>query len=160
PPGPSPISFINPPSPLSQHLQSIVTAALNAVDATRVTAAALRDIAIDVNRPLRVVAAGKAAAGMAAAVHDALGAHVKEGLVTAPAGPPGWRAIAASHPEPSAASDAAGREALALADRTRRDDGLLLVALSGGASAMLAVPAAGLTIEDKAATTAVLLRAG
>ena len=38
----------------------------------------------------------------------------------------------------------------------RRD--LLLVCLSGGASAMLAVPAPGLSLDDKAATTRVLLR--
>ena len=49
---------------------------------------------------------------------------------------------------------------MALADQVRVDGGVLLVCLSGGASAMLAVPAEGLSIEDKAATTAVLLNAG
>ena len=68
--------------------------------------------------------------------------------------------VPATHPRPSAASEQAGRGALALAGDTREDDGVLLVCLSGGASAMLAVPAEGLTIDDKAATTAALLRAG
>jgi len=40
-----------------------------------------------------------------------------------------------------------------------RDD-LLLVLLSGGASALLPAPVAGVSLEEKAAATAVLLRAG
>jgi glycerate-2-kinase len=47
-----------------------------------------------------------------------------------------------------------------LADEAGRARGLLLVCLSGGASSMLAVPARGLTIEDKAAASSVLLHAG
>lgn len=111
---------------------------------------------------MRVVAAGKAAVGMASAVDDMLGRRLVSGLVTAHASGewPGWRVVPATHPRPSAASELAGRAALALADDTRREGGVLLVCLSGGASAMLAVPADGLTIDDKAATTALLLRAG
>jgi glycerate-2-kinase len=71
-----------------------------------------------------------------------------------------WRSFAATHPQPSEASEAAGRAALALADEARQDDGLLVVCLSGGASAMLAVPAGGLTIAHKVAVTDRLLRAG
>jgi len=101
---------------------------------------------------------------MAVAVHEALGPlHSGEGLVTAEASIEelgAWRAYPATHPRPSSASEAAGRAALTLADRTARDGGLLLVALSGGASAMLAVPADGLTIADKAAATDALLTAG
>jgi glycerate-2-kinase len=109
-----------------------------------------------------VVAAGKAAVGMARAVDDELGGRMAAGLLTAPASGevPGWQVLAATHPRPSAASEQAGRAALAMADATRRDGGLLLVCLSGGASAMLAVPADGLSIDDKSATTAALLRAG
>lgn len=112
--------------------------------------------------PLRVVAAGKAAIGMAQACASALGPRVSAGLITAPAHAvlPRWRAIAASHPTPSATSEEAGRFALELADATKCERGVLLVCLSGGASAMLAVPAEGLTIDDKAATTAALLAAG
>jgi glycerate 2-kinase len=73
---------------------------------------------------------------------------------------PGWQVLAATHPRPSAASEQAGRAALAMADATRRDGGILLVCLSGGASAMLAAPADGVSVDDKAATTATLLRAG
>jgi glycerate-2-kinase len=99
---------------------------------------------------------------MAGAVDDLLGARVTSGIVTANATKAwlGWRVIPATHPRPSAASEEAGRAALELADQTRREGGLLLVCLSGGASSMLASPAQGLTIEDKAATTGLLLRAG
>jgi glycerate 2-kinase len=109
-----------------------------------------------------VVAAGKAAIGMARAVDDELGGRMAAGLMTAAASAdvPGWQVLAATHPRPSAASEQAGRAALAMADATRRDGGLLLVCLSGGASAMLAAPADGLSIDDKSATTAALLRAG
>jgi hydroxypyruvate reductase len=73
---------------------------------------------------------------------------------------PRWRAFAATHPEPGEGSVAAGLAALELADRVRAANGLLLVCLSGGASAMLSAPAPGLTLADKAATTKHLLQAG
>ena len=54
---------------------------------------------------------------------------------------------------------AAAAEVAALARDLGRDD-LLLVLLSGGASALLPSPAEGVTLEDKARVTALLLRAG
>lgn len=116
--------------------------------------------ALDRVRGLRAIAAGKAAAGMARALDAALGPRIVEGLLTAESGPDRWQPVPGSHPRPSPASETAGRAALALADRARADGGLLIVGLSGGASSMLAVPAPGLTIDDKAATTGVLLAAG
>ena len=134
------------------------------MDARRVTATALTALRDSLPRDeaIRVVAAGKAAVGMGRAVDEVLDGRMATGLMTASASVDvrGWHVIAATHPRPSAASEQAGRSALALADATRRDGGLLLVCLSGGASAMLAVPADGLSIDDKSATTAVLLRAG
>lgn len=100
---------------------------------------------------------------MVRAVDDVLGARVIAGVATAAVETDAirhWRFHAATHPKPGPESEAAGREALSLADHTAREHGVLLVCLSGGASAMMAVPADGLTIADKAATTAVLLRAG
>ena len=119
--------------------------------------------ALERETAVRVVAAGKAAVGMAAAAESVLGRRLADGIMTVPAvldsGSP-WRAFPATHPQPAEASEAAGRAALALADTRAPAAGLLLVCLSGGASAMLAVPAAGLTIADKANTTAGLLKAG
>jgi glycerate 2-kinase len=161
--GLTPTRFINPH--LRQHLSSIVSAALSAVDARRVTTNALLDIesALAHPRPVRAVAVGKAAVGMARAVEEVLGARVNAGLLTAPASEEWhgrWQAVPGAHPHPTSASEAVGRAALRLADETRQEDGVLLVCLSGGASAMMAVPAEGLTIEDKLETTRRLLRAG
>jgi len=66
----------------------------------------------------------------------------------------------AGHPEPNEASVTSGRRALALASEARRAGELLVVLLSGGASALLAVPADGLTLDDKVGATRVLLRSG
>jgi hydroxypyruvate reductase len=110
-----------------------------------------------------VLAAGKASLGMMQAANDVLGQQVSAGVATVAADESTqgrWRLIAGTHPRPGPASEAAGRAALALADQTRAEHGLLLVLLSGGASSMLAVPAEGLTIAEKSATNAVLLQSG
>jgi hydroxypyruvate reductase len=60
---------------------------------------------------------------------------------------------------PDRESERAGRRALSIAESVSTDD-TLLVLLSGGASALMAVPAEGLTLEDKRATTARLLDGG
>jgi glycerate-2-kinase len=65
----------------------------------------------------------------------------------------------ASHPSPNAMSEAAGRRALALAEESRSRGGLIVL-LSGGASSMLAVPAAGLALADKVLTARALMNAG
>lgn len=64
------------------------------------------------------------------------------------------------HPLPDAASFESGAQALALADENRQRGELLVVLLSGGASAMLAAPAEGVTLEQKIAVTRELLRSG
>jgi hydroxypyruvate reductase len=71
---------------------------------------------------------------------------------------------AAGHPYPNDASLEAAMRALhhasTLRDGVDESDACLLVLLSGGASAMLASPAEGLTLTDKIDTTSTLLRAG
>jgi hydroxypyruvate reductase len=108
---------------------------------------------------------------MAAAARAHVHGHSGEpglggGLVIAyPGGPasPGDQAqlarVAGGHPVPTVASEEAGRRALALARSLDSTDRLLLL-LSGGASALMAVPSEGLSLEDKRSTTAILLEAG
>ena len=111
---------------------------------------------------VRVIATGKAAPAMAAAAAQRLGSRIRAGLVigAAPAAcPQGFASIVGGHPLPTAASEEAGRQALALADSLAPDE-TLLVLLSGGASALMAVPARGVTLDDKRATTERLLLAG
>ncbi len=72
---------------------------------------------------------------------------------------PGLEWFDAAHPSPNGASEAAGRRALAGAAATR-PGGALVVLLSGGASSLLAVPAPGLSLEDKIRTARALMNAG
>ena len=112
--------------------------------------------------PAIVIAAGKAAPAMAAAAARRLGARIRAGLVVAstPATvPAGFELIVGGHPIPTTESERAGRAALELAAQLKGDE-RLLVLLSGGASALMAVPAGALTLEDKRLTTARLLREG
>ncbi len=65
----------------------------------------------------------------------------------------------AGHPVPDVASAAAADKALALAGEAAEND-IVLFLISGGASALLAAPADGLTLADKQALTRDLLRCG
>jgi hydroxypyruvate reductase len=109
-----------------------------------------------------LVAVGKAAVPMARAAEEALGDRLGQAVAVSTAREGDLtraRLVTASHPMPDARGLAAAAEVEALARDLGRED-LLLVLLSGGASALLPAPAEGLTLEDKAGTTALLLRAG
>ena len=109
-----------------------------------------------------VVGAGKAAAAMAAAVERLWGGPL-EGRVIVPYGhgvPCASVAVhEAGHPVPDAAGAAATEQLLAELDGLGEDD-LALVLLSGGGSALLTAPAPPLTLAEKQAVTASLLRSG
>jgi hydroxypyruvate reductase len=67
--------------------------------------------------------------------------------------------IEAGHPVPDAAGLEAAGQALKLADAASADD-LVLVLMSGGASANWIAPASGISFADKQAVTRALLRSG
>ncbi|MGH7031730.1 MAG: glycerate kinase type-2 family protein, partial [Stellaceae bacterium] len=67
--------------------------------------------------------------------------------------------VEASHPVPDAAGERAAGRMLGLARGLGPDDQLVFLA-SGGGSALLALPAPGLTLADKQAVTRALLRSG
>lgn len=94
-----------------------------------------------------LISAGKAALPMARTATDILRDRVAETIVAA-----------SGHPLPDHGSVRAGRAALELARRA--GDRSLLLLLSGGASAMLCVPADGITLEEKAAATRTLMNGG
>jgi glycerate 2-kinase len=99
---------------------------------------------------------------MATAAANKLGSRIRGGLVigvTQTDVPEGFESIVGGHPLPTAASEAAGRKALDMAASVGVNE-TLLVLISGGASALMAVPADGITLEDKRATTERLLRGG
>src|SRR5207237_3752929 len=109
-----------------------------------------------------VVGAGKAAAAMAAAV-ERNWAGPLEGLVVTRYGHGAdcrrIEVVEAAHPVPDAAGARAAARILAMVQGLGPDD-LVLCLISGGGSALLALPAAGLTIDDKRAANQALLRSG
>ena len=136
----------------------------NAVVIRALASTAAREF-VFVPRRFVILAVGKAAVPMAVAAHKALGDRIDGALVVAPIGAPesllprSFRFLPSSHPLPDALSLEAGQEALALARRLEADD-LLLVLLSGGASALMALPAEEVPLEDKARTSTLLEAAG
>ncbi len=156
-------------------LMRIFAAAVAAVDPRRAVARALSselagstpiaDMIAQAPK-VRMLAAGKCALGMAAGIADALGERLLSALVIAPKDAAASIEIGsplcvfhAAHPIPDASSEAAGLAALEFAAATETDE-LFLFALSGGASALMVAPAAGVTLADKIAITSALMRAG
>jgi hydroxypyruvate reductase len=116
-----------------------------------------------------VLGAGKAGGAMAAAF-DALwpAAAPLSGLVITRYAhvPPSYRekpgrieVVEAAHPVPDAAGRAAAERIAALAQGLTADD-LVVALISGGGSALLSLPAQGLTLEDKQAVNKALLQSG
>ena len=116
-----------------------------------------------------VVGAGKAGGAMAAALDAAWPAAAPlSGLVVTRYGhvPPTWRerpgrieVVEASHPVP----DEAGRRAAARITEVVQGLGpedLVIALVSGGASALLSLPAPGLSLQDKQAVNQALLASG
>lgn len=109
-----------------------------------------------------VLGAGKAAAAMAQAVEAHWSAPLSGLVVTRYGhGVPCERieVVEAAHPVPDDSGRKAARRILEEASALGAGD-LALCLLSGGASALLALPAPGLTLEDKQATSRALLRSG
>jgi len=113
----------------------------------------------------RLLALGKAADPLARAALVQLGPRLDGGLVVTKSGhsthpaPPRIQVIEASHPLPDERSVAAGQ---AIADflAAGRSTDLILLLLSGGASALATWPRPPLTLDDLRRTTDLLLRAG
>lgn len=109
-----------------------------------------------------VVGAGKAAASMAKAVEDNWPGPLSGLVVTRYGhGVPCKRieVVEAAHPVP----DAKGREAAQrILDSVKglTSDDLVLALISGGGSALLVLPADGVSLEDKRAVTSALLKSG
>lgn len=109
-----------------------------------------------------VIGAGKASAAMARTVERCWPGAVGGLIVTQH----GYRVecetieiVEASHPVPDSAGEGAARRILALARDAGPED-LVLCLISGGGSALLPLPAPGLTLADKQAVNKALLRSG
>jgi glycerate-2-kinase len=160
-------------------LMRIFAAAVAAVEPRRVVADAFEgrvpgalavpEILGKANR-VHLLAAGKAAMGMSIEGRERIGAKLYDALVIIPrpagdkvgdsfSGQPWFRTMAVAHPIPDESSEGAGRAGLQFVADAQRDD-LIVLMLSGGASALMAVPADGLTLGDKVAVTSALMNAG
>jgi glycerate-2-kinase len=112
-----------------------------------------------------ILAVGKASYSMAAKMLKLLEGRPVRGVVVLPRGyePPGslqpLETIHASHPQPDSSSLTAGQKVLEYA-RSCGERSLALVLLSGGASSLCVVPAGDLTVEEVAAASEALMRAG
>ena len=155
-------------------LRTIFDAALAAVDpyyavlgSAKVANGHLRvadaDYDLAALKRILVVGGGKATARMAQAVETLLGEYITTGLIVVKDGHTlplkNIEQVEAAHPVPNAAGEAGARRILDLV-RAADEKTLVLCLLSGGASALLVAPAAGLTLQDKQEATGLLLRAG
>lgn len=116
-------------------------------------------------RRVLVVGAGKAGAPMAAGATAVLGERISAGLVIVKQGYAGAGAVGSieivegGHPLPDARGVAAAGRIAALVASATADD-LVLMLISGGGSALLTLPAPGVTLADTIALTDVLLGCG
>jgi glycerate 2-kinase len=111
---------------------------------------------------LIVIGAGKASAAMARAVEEHWSGPVAGLVVTRYGhGVPCERieVVEAAHPVPDAAGEAAAPRILGKISGLTATDRVLAL-ISGGGSALLVAPAAGVTLAEKRAVTAALLRSG
>ena len=109
-----------------------------------------------------IIGAGKASGAMAKALEDAWDGPL-EGLVVTRYGyrVPTERleVVEAAHPVPDEAGQDAARRIHRLVQGLTKDD-LVLCLISGGGSALLALPAEGVILEDKQAVNKALLKSG
>lgn len=140
-------------------LRAMFDAAVRAADPERVLPAFLPDP--PAGRTV-VVGAGKASAAMARALERHWPGPL-EGVVVTRYGHAvpceRIRILEAAHPVPDANSEAAAR-AILDAVRGLGPDDLVIALISGGGSALMALPAPGLTLADKQAVNRALLRSG
>jgi len=159
---------------LQRELTAIYRAAIAAVDPALLVGRALdgttsasrqvSDLVAAAKRSF-VLAIGKGSHPMASELQRRLGTKMVRGLAVVPHSqqgettPPGIHCLRGGHPLPDQSSADAARAALGMLSETKAGD-LLIVALSGGASAMFVAPAEGVTLVDKVATNSALLRSG
>jgi glycerate 2-kinase len=130
--------------------------------------AALPSLCVPAHLPPRprgrtvIIGAGKASGAMAKALEDAWDGPL-EGLVVTRYGyrVPTERleVVEAAHPVPDAAGREAAQRIFKMVQGLTQDD-LVLCLISGGGSALLALPAEGITLEDKQAVNKALLKSG
>jgi glycerate 2-kinase len=160
-----------------ERLARILVAALEAVDPEVAVLNAMQrqgeqliieDQAYDLSQFRRVllVGAGKAGAPMARAAAEILGERLSGGVVIVKEGYAGtgaktrrYEILEAGHPIPDERGIEATRRIKEILSSAQQDD-LVICLISGGGSALMTSPAAGLGLEDLQALTSTLLACG
>ncbi len=109
-----------------------------------------------------VIGAGKAAASMAQAVESHWSGSLSGRVVTRyghGASCESITVVEASHPVPDTAGQQAAEQILQTVSELNKDD-LVICLISGGGSSLLALPAPGITLQDKQSINKALLRSG
>lgn len=110
-----------------------------------------------------LLGAGKASYPIAKALESILGERIIDGVIICKHGQPGTlqrcRLYHAAHPIPDRQGLEASMEALRLAESTRADD-IVFGCVTGGSSALMPLPAAGISLEDKQEANQILLGCG
>lgn len=118
---------------------------------------------LDHYRRVVVLGAGKASARMAETLEKQLGRRIALGLINTKYGHLARvkriELHECGHPVPDAAGVEGSRRIAAMAAEATRDD-LVIVLISGGASALMPLPADAITLEEKQETTRLLLACG
>lgn len=149
----------------------ILKAGLDAVEPGRLVRAHIRanargvslgGVRLKASQRLLMVSVGKAAVPMARAAHVVLGERIAAAIVIAPGRVPKMArtiGFTSGHPMPDAAGVQAGKAVLRLLETAGPSDVVLLL-LSGGASALMPAPIPGVSLRDKQRVTRLLLRRG
>lgn len=159
---------------LRQHASAIFSAGVAAVDPQVAVQRTLRregakiffanhGFAVNDFLHFYVIGAGKAAAAMAQGVENVMGNLLTGGVVVTKDGHglplQRIKVLEAGHPLPDRRGETAARQILQLAEKATADD-LIICLISGGGSALLPLPAAGLTLDDERNVTDLLLASG
>ena len=159
---------------LRQHARKIFMSAIKAVNPELVVKRSLRyesnnlhvaGHTFDLKQIHRVllIGAGKAAAAMARGVELRLGNRIEQGIIITQYGQGRHlqftKILEAGHPEPDHRGILAAMKILSLVQSATAND-LIICLISGGGSALLPLPADGLTLEDKTKVTSTLLSHG
>lgn len=149
------------------HIGALVTAALAAADPASVVRRHWPVLNLHDAARVFVVGGGKAGAAMGLAAEALLGDRLAGGVMAVP--PSSFsnfdlaasniQFIAAGHPRPDVGSITAGQQLKQLLANTAEDD-LVLALVSGGASALLELPAEGVSLRALQSLTDSLLRSG
>jgi glycerate-2-kinase len=171
----SQITPSNTASDLRHHLERIQKTALESADAELAVRRNLllssggmsigeKTIELHPEGRILLIAFGKASSNMAAAAAAVLEERLSAGLAAVPIDahdpqPDEIEFIPAGHPLPNQGSLSAGERAVELVHALQSED-LLLVLISGGGSAMLELPLAGITLDDLQTLNQLLLHSG